>query len=223
MRAWIRHPSVPYVLPFVAFVALLGLVPLLDPGPRMDQVLRLGIVGALVLLVSRPVLDLRAPAWLASIGVGVLVFMVWIAPDLLFPGYRESALFSNGIVGRPDGSFPEAGRTDPVALALRVLRAAVLVPVVEELFWRGWLPRWIINTDFRQVPLGTYSPAAFWITAALFAVEHGSWWDVGLAAGVIYNAWMWRTRSLGDCILAHAVTNACLSAYVILFGEWRYW
>lgn len=218
-----QGPSVPYVLPFVVFVALLGLVPLLDPGPRADQLIRLGLVGGLLVLVSRPVLDLRAPQWLASIAVGVLVFLVWILPDVLVPTWREHVLFSNGIVGRPEGGFGVEGRTDPLALALRVARAAILVPIVEELFWRGWLPRWIINSDFRQVPPGTYTPAAFWITAVLFAAEHGSWWDVGLAAGIIYNGWMWRTRSLGDCILAHAVTNACLSGYVILMGEWRYW
>jgi membrane protease YdiL (CAAX protease family) len=57
----------------------------------------------------------------------------------------------------------------------------------------------------------------------LFASEHGAYWDVGLAAGVAYNWWMVRTRSLGDLILAHAVTNLCLSVYVIAAGKWEYW
>ena len=60
-------------------------------------------------------------------------------------------------------------------------------------------------------------------TALLFASEHGAMWDVGLAAGLLYNFWMRRTRSLGDLILAHAVTNACLSAYVLSRGRWEYW
>jgi uncharacterized protein len=46
---------------------------------------------------------------------------------------------------------------------------AAIAPVVEELFWRAWLMRWLINSDFRKVPLGTYAPLAFWITAILFA------------------------------------------------------
>jgi membrane protease YdiL (CAAX protease family) len=57
----------------------------------------------------------------------------------------------------------------------------------------------------------------------LFVSEHGELWDVGLAAGLAYNWWMRRTRSLGDLILAHAVTNACLSAYVLTSGRWEYW
>ena len=59
--------------------------------------------------------------------------------------------------------------------------------------------------------------------ALLFAAEHGPYWDVGLAAGVIFNLWMVRTKSLGDLILAHAVSNACLGAYVIAAGKWEYW
>jgi hypothetical protein len=83
--------------------------------------------------------------------------------------------------------------------------------------------RWLIQKDFLSVPLGSYLPSAFWITAILFASEHGPYWDVGLAAGLLYNWWMVRTRSLADCILAHAVTNACLAAYVVCAGKWQYW
>lgn len=83
--------------------------------------------------------------------------------------------------------------------------------------------RWLINTDFRTVPLGTYSPFAFWMIAILFASEHGPYWDVGLVTGVIYNLWMIRSKSLADCILMHAVTNGLLSAYVIFASQWQYW
>jgi len=57
----------------------------------------------------------------------------------------------------------------------------------------------------------------------IFALEHGPYWDVGLAAGALYNWWMLRTRSLGDLMISHAATNACLSAYVIWSGRWEYW
>jgi len=103
------------------------------------------------------------------------------------------------------------------------MRAALVVPVIEELFWRAWLMRWLVNSDFRMVRLGTYAPLAFWLSAVLFASEHGSFWDVGLIAGIVYNFWMIRTRSVADCILAHAVTNAALSVYVIAGHHWQYW
>jgi CAAX prenyl protease-like protein len=153
----------------------------------------------------------------------VAVFALWIAPDLLFPGYRQHWLFENFITGSAKSTLATDALMQPAVLILRTLRAVVIVPIVEELFWRGWLMRWLIAPDFRSVPLGAYTAQAFWVVAVLFASEHGAYWDVGLMAGIVYNWWMLRTRSLGDLILAHAVTNACLSAYVIVAKKWEYW
>ncbi len=218
-----RWPAVPYVLPFALFILLLAVLPMTGVDPLADQVIRLVVVGGALLLVSRSVLDFRVRHWVGTLAIGVGVFALWIAPDLMFAGYRDSWLFQNSLLGGGGSSLAEAARGDPATLVLRSLRAAILVPIVEELFWRGWLPRWISNPDFQQVALGSYTRTAFWITALLFASEHGGYWDVGLLAGLIYNGWMWKTKSLGDCIVAHAVTNACLSGYVIMTGEWQYW
>jgi CAAX prenyl protease-like protein len=83
--------------------------------------------------------------------------------------------------------------------------------------------RWLVKEDFLKVPLGAFSATSFWLVAVLFASEHGPYWEVGLAAGIAYNWWIVRTRNLADCILAHAVTNACLSAYVLFAAQWQYW
>jgi hypothetical protein len=105
-----------------------------------------------------------------------------------------------------------------------MLTTAAVVPVIEELFWRGWLMRWLIDSrNFEKVPIGTYQWAAFWLVAVLFAAEHGPYWEVGLLAGIAYNYWLTRTRNLADCILAHAVTNAALGIFVLGTGEWQYW
>jgi CAAX prenyl protease-like protein len=215
--------SVPYVLPFVVFLVLLGLAPYLSFLGAWEYVLRTVVLTAVLVVFSRPVLDFRMAAPMQSIAFGVAVFIVWIAPDLLFPGYRASWLFQNPITGTLHSSIDASLRDQPLVLAIRCLRAVVLVPIIEELFWRGWLLRWLINADFHEVPLGTYSRRAMWITALLFASEHGPYWDVGLAAGLMYNWWMVRTKRLGDCILSHAVTNACLSGYVLVSGKWEYW
>lgn len=215
--------SLPYVVPFGVFIALLalrGIVPL--PVPAW-QALWIGGAGAAILTLARPVLDFRVRRWAATLAVGVAVFALWIAPDVLFPGYRNYWLFTNPLMGSAVSSLPEAERGSTLVVALRASRAVIIVPIVEELFWRGWLPRWLIRPDFAKVALGTYSPRVFWITALLFASEHGVYWDVGLAAGIVYNWWMLRTRSLGDLMLAHAVTNACLSAFVLATGRWEYW
>jgi CAAX prenyl protease-like protein len=176
-----------------------------------------------IAIVARPVLDLRVRNWLGTVTMGVGVFALWIGPDLLFPGYREHWLLSNSITGHVSAGLPESERNNAAVLLLRGLRASLIVPIIEELFWRAWLMRWLIQNDFFKVPLGAYSAQAFFIVAALFAAEHGPYWDVGFATGILYNWWMVRTKSLGDLILAHGITNACLSVYVVAAGKWEYW
>jgi CAAX protease family protein len=188
-----------------------------------DQFARIVIIVAVIWAVSRPVLDFRVRNWSGTVGVGVLIFGLWILPDLLFPAYRHLWLFDNSIVGTVHSSLSAEEKSDAFVLALRTFRASVLVPILEELFWRAWLMRWLIVPDFRQVALGAYSATSFWVVAALFASEHGPYWDVGLVAGILFNFWMIRTKSLGDLILAHAVANLCLSVYVIAAGKWEYW
>ena len=218
----LKHPAAAYVGPFVVFIAFLALGDVLGLG-EWEFPFRVCVLAASIWFFSREVLDMRVPYWIASIGVGIAVFLIWVGPDYLIPGYRQHWLFSNSITGKVASSLPEGFHMSTFVLVFRALRAVIIVPIVEELFWRGWLLRWLINPDFQKVPLGAFSWSSFAITSLLFASEHGPYWEVGLLAGAIYNLWIVRTKSLGDCILAHAVTNGVLSAYVIAAGKWEYW
>lgn len=211
-----------WVGPFAVFVLWLAVdkyVPVANPA---KELLRDAILVAAIFYFSRSVLPTRAPHWVGSIAVGVAVCAIWVAPDALVPGWRENWLFQNAITGHVTTSIAPQELT-PLMLALRTMRAALVVPVIEELFWRGWLPRWVQGSPFSRIPLGQYTPVAFWTTAVLFAAEHGPFWEVGLLSGIIYNWWMRRTRSLGDLMLTHAVTNLALSIYVIRTERWMFW
>jgi len=188
-----------------------------------DQIMRVTVMTVVLWLVARPVVDLRVRHLAPTLFIGAAVFVVWIAPDLLIKGYRHFWLFDNALVPKAATTLSINGTLSWPVLTLRMIRAVLIVPIVEELFWRAWLMRWIIDPDFQSVPLGKYTAISFWTVAGLFASEHGPYWDVGLAAGIIYNWWIVRTRSLGDLILAHAVTNFILGAYVIATGKWEYW
>lgn len=216
--------ATPWVAPFALFMVLLAtLAPLGIPQP-WNAMLWIVVLVVVLTAFSRGVIELVPKHLLMSTAIGIGVFMFWIAPDALWPGYRSHWLFSNAVVGVPASGLDAAGRQDAVTLALRAARAVLLVPIVEELFWRGWLPRAVDSfDDFRLRPLGSYTTLSFWATALLFASEHGSYWDVGLLCGIVYNVWMARTRSIADLIWTHAVTNACLSAYVVFANKWEYW
>jgi CAAX prenyl protease-like protein len=214
-------PSVPYVLPFVVFLVLLSIEGKLPVSRDLEFPIRVFVLAVVLWIASRNVIDLRFQRWAGAIALGTAVFLIWILPDLIWPGYRQYWLFTNPLTGT--GEPVNYAGLSSVTLAFRAIRAVILVPIIEELFWRAWLMRWLIRPKFQEIPLGAWSAQAFWLTALMFASEHGHYWDVGLLAGIAYNWWMLRSKSIADCILAHAVTNGLLSAYVLFTGRWEYW
>ena len=224
MPKTLRHPAVPYIAPFLTFLAVMAVEKATRLPTTWMYPLRALATLAVLLAVSRAPLASRPARPLASAALGAAVFVLWIAPDVLFgAGYRHFWLFQNSVTGTAASSIPIVLRHSLWFLALRTVSCTLLVPPVEELFWRGWAMRWIVANDFYKIPLGTYQASAFWIVALLFAAEHGPYWEVGLATGIIYNWWMVRTRNLTDCIIAHAVTNGLLSAYILWSGQFQYW
>lgn len=223
VRLRAKYPSLPYVLPFIVFLVLLAVQKYNPLPPQVEFPIRLAILAAVLWVFSRDVIELHAQHIIVSACLGIAVFAIWVLPDEIFPHYRQHWLFQNALTGSLQSSLSPDARMDPVILIGRSIRAIFFVPIIEELFWRAWMMRWLISPRFDDVRLGTFTQQSFWLTAILFATEHGPYWDVGLVAGAIYNWWMIRTRSLGDCILAHAVTNACLCGYVIATHRWEYW
>ena len=219
-----RYPVLPWIAPFAVFMLLLATAPYLPFGQPWESVFRVSVLGAVIILTSGSLLrTLRVQHWMGSVLLGIAVCALWVAPDQLIPGWRSHWLFQNSITGKISNSIAPADLANPLVVTLRIIRATLLVPILEELFWRGWLPRWVVNPDWKTVPLGRYTTTAFVATAVLFAMEHSPYWEVGLLCGLIYNWWFWRTKSLGDIILVHAVTNGALSAFVFLTGKYEYW
>lgn len=219
-----RHPTLSYIAPFVAFIAVMAVEKATGLPAAWMYSLRVAVTLAVLLIFSRSLLTARPTRPLLSALVGAAVFALWIAPEVIFgPAYRHFWPFHNSITGAAASSIPFNLRRSLWFLTLRTASCALLVPPVEELFWRGWAMRWLIASDFRKIPLGAYQASAFWLVALMFAAEHGPYWEVGLATGIVYNLWMVRTRNLTDCIIAHAVTNGLLSAYILATGHLHYW
>jgi uncharacterized protein len=216
--------AAPFVGPFAVFVCMMAAERSLGLPIQWMYPVRCAATLLALLYFSRKAIPLRASAPLVSAAIGVAVFLIWIGPDVLFgAAYRHSWIFENALLGKAGSSAPESLRSNLPFIIVRILGCVAIVPVIEELFWRGWLMRWLIGHDFRTVAIGAYTAPAFWITAAFFACEHGPYWEVGLAAGIVYNLLVVRAKNLGDCIVAHAVTNGILSAYVLMTGNWQYW
>lgn len=148
---------------------------------------------------------------------GVLVLFLWISPQLVF-----------GVEPRTDGFDPtlfgEDGAVYWLIVLARFLRLVIIVPLAEEIFWRGFLMRYLINHDFTRVPFGTYRPLSFFVVAIFFTLEHTPPdWAAAFVTGVLWNFLAVRTKSLFACVLAHAVTNLGLGLYIMATRQWGFW
>lgn len=154
------------------------------------------------------------PATLASCGIGLLVFALWIKMD-----------WTLGAAGAPHGFNPAllAGEKTQIVMTLfRIAGAVLVVPLIEELFWRSFLIRYIIDKNFENVSIGTFTWGSFLFSVVLFGLEHNFFY-AGIMAGIFYNLLLYKTRSLAQCVLAHAITNLALAIYVVSTGKWQFW
>lgn len=149
-----------------------------------------------------------------SIIIGLVVFVLWIHMDWPFAEF-----------GKPQGFNPSIVEENSLRYFLtgsRLIGAVLAVPVMEELFWRSFLIRYFIDPRFNAVPIGQFTWASFLIMSVLFGLEH-SLILAGIMAGAAYNVVLYRTRSIAQCILSHAVTNLALGTYVLNTGQWKFW
>ncbi len=157
---------------------------------------------------------IRVSDTLLSVVVGLVVFVLWINMDWPFAVFGEMEGYDPGISG--------GGPTPLALLGIRLLGASVIVPLMEEIFWRSFLIRYIINPDFMAVQIGRFTLVSFIISTALFGLEHNMFL-AGMMAGAAYTLLLYRTKSIAQCIIAHGITNLALGIYVINTGQWRFW
>jgi len=224
---FLTGPAAVRIAPFAIYILFLALdaplsnwVAALGLDIRWLYACRAGFAGLLMAAFWRSYAELASPTnipqrmWVTSVMTGLLVFVLWIMP------YPEWAMIGGPGTGfdpsRPDGGI------DYLLVAVRIAGAALVVPLMEELFWRAFLMRWIDSVDFLSVKPAAITMRALSISAVLFAVEH-SLWLAGLLAGLAYG-WLYIiSRNLWMPVLAHAVTNASLGFWVVHTGAWRYW
>jgi CAAX prenyl protease-like protein len=224
-----RNAFAAHVTPFLIFTLSFALVPVAQKLAGKDGPLLLShpefwiyplqtVLCAAALLFFWKSYDFgsRKPLPLAM-GVGLGVFVLWVSPQLLF-----------GQPARTDGFNPATFADQPAlywgTVGMRFLRLVIIVPLIEEIFWRGFLQRYLIDERFTTVRFGTYSPLSFWGVAVAFMLVHNTPdWPAALLTGAIYGWIAVKTKSLLACVVAHAVTNLVLGVYIMLTRQWGFW
>ena len=205
----------PFVAPFFLFMLCLSVEGFFPDRHYLLYPIKTILVAAVLAWYGRALPSLTPSAPMGSVGLGVAAVVLWIALDPLLVHYDQP------LVGRnPFHLYPAAEAW--MLVGFRWAGITLVVPVMEELFWRGFLMRWLIKEDFTSVPLGTYRPLSFWITTACFAAVHGPEWPLAVVAGLLYGGWFVRTKSLGNVMLAHGVTNFLLVLYCLTANDWHF-
>ena len=215
-----------YTLPMLTFLLLLGLKDLLKKagGPFWLQFPEYWIYptqaivcGSLLIFFRREYDSHRFARVAFTLAIALIVFIFWIAPQEFF-----------GFAPRLTGFDPGVFSGEPLAywatVAMRFLRLVVVVPLVEEIFWRGFLLRYLVDERFFAVPFGKFTWLSFSVVTVAFCSGHARPdWTAALITGALYNFVAYRTKSLLSCVLAHAVTNLLLGLWIMRTGQWGFW
>jgi uncharacterized protein len=217
---------VAFTLPMAVFLVLLALVSVLrkvggafwlDSPEYWIYPAQTIFCGALVIWFWREYQFRAARRIVFAAAVALLVFAVWIAP-------RELLGFAPRLIGFNPEIFSGQPATYWTTVAVRFVRLVVVVPLVEEIFWRGFLLRYFVNEKFYTVPVGTFSWLSFAVVTVGFGFAHSPADRIAaLIAGALYNGIAYRTKSLASCVVAHAITNLLLGLWIMKTRQWGFW
>lgn len=225
----------PYLLPMVAFLVLTsaeGYLPTTDDGGihptwyPLSYAAKVLIVSALAVAARAAWVDLRPwpspTATALAVGIGVLVTVGWVGLQRI--DYPKFGASGTRMAFDPYVLSPAAR---VAFLAVRFYGLVLLVPLVEELFWRSFVLRMVVgmeaNAEFSDIPVGRVTPLAAVVTSVLFASAHPEEWLPAVLTGLAWAWLLWRTKSLSACVLSHAVANLGLGIYVLSTVDWRFW
>ncbi|MCC6765728.1 MAG: exosortase E/protease, VPEID-CTERM system [Deltaproteobacteria bacterium] len=206
-----------YLAPFLAIVATQMLAGAASTGGTSFDLwypARVLAAGAALVAFRGVYREVRWTCSWAAAGVGVGVFVLWMALEPT-PEAARQATFGGALE-----ALGPAWMT--VWLAFRVIGSVVTVPIAEELAFRGYLHRRLVDADFDRVAFRRFTWTAFVVSSLLFGVMHGRWF-AGTLAGMCYALVMYRRGELGDAIAAHAITNGLIAAWVLATGHWLLW
>ncbi len=219
-------PGLPFVAPLAAFLLFTSVEAELTSSLPYEVIYSIKItLCALVLWFCRHAF----PTW-SSRGVGMAVLLgaagcaVWVGLEMLQRQILESAGLVSWLPQRAGYEVTLSGTSVSQVLfvGVRLLGLSVLVPLLEELCWRGFLGPFLLDDDFRKVAAGTMTPRSFLIVVAVFTSMHPEILSAVVWCSGMNLLWI-RTRNLWACVAAHASTNLVLGGYVLATGSWHLW
>ncbi len=217
-----KSPLTARVLPLVAFIVLTSAQDMLGAEYRYWLYLVKTLVGAWLIWEMREfVVEMRwAFSWEAVL-VGIGVFVIWVGLDPFVP--KNHLFFKpGGGEWNPHTQFGADSALAWMFVIVRILGSSIVVPPLEEVFYRSFLYRYFVRIDFLKLPLNHRHPWSWVATSLVFGLVHYEWL-AGILCGLSYQWLVLRKNRLGDAMLAHGITNLLLGVWVVWKGAWGFW
>ncbi|MEO6435198.1 MAG: CAAX prenyl protease-related protein [Tepidisphaeraceae bacterium] len=221
---WWRRDDVAYAAPMLVFLSFTQLGVSFNDYYPLSYIAKVIVVSILLVYSWKHYTKIRWDFWWLGVIVGVVGIFQWVGMQL----WLQNHFSYFAPPGAEDIFNPFLKFSSPATawsfIAVRMIGAVLVVPVMEELFWRDFLWREIIApNDFKLAKVGEFEWPAVLIVAGAFALVHGNWWLTSIVWALMIAALLIYTKSLGACIIAHAVTNLLLALYVLKTQDWAFW
>ena len=158
-------------------------------------------------------------SWEALV-VGVLICVIWVGLDPYYP--KPQLLVKSGQPWNPFKQFGEYSVAGWFFAGVRIFGSALVVPPIEEAFYRSFLYRYLVRSPFTAVPLSRVHWLSLFVTSFLFGFSHYQWL-AGIICGLAYQWLVIRKNHLGHAMTAHAITNFLLGVWVVWKDAWNFW
>ncbi len=229
-------PEVPRALPFALFLIIGSFQSKGFAGSEYWlYAAKTLLIGAMLWVIRGYLPEMRWSFKVEAVVVGLVIAGLWIGLDGRIPSLGDLwDLGRKWITGKaPEPTKPEIP-WNPVEffsgapilgwgfVGIRVLGRSLVVPPLEEVFYRSFIYRYMVQSKFDALPIGVWNPTAFIVTSLLFGFSHPGQWLPAVLCGAAYQALVIRNRRIGDAMLAHATTNLVISVYAIVTRQWQF-
>jgi len=214
----LASPILVRVAPFAAFAILTPLQSRFGDAPQYWIYALKTLIGAWLLWHVRPYV--KEMSWKLSpesVAVGVVVFLAWVGLEGHYP-----MIFSRAGSFNPQRTYGTDSALALLCIAVRIIGSALVVPPLEEIFYRSFIYRYLIKSEFLNIPLGYFDWRAFLVAGAIFGIGHYEWLP-GILCAFAYQGLVLRKNRLGDAISAHAITNFLLGIWVVTRQAYYFW
>lgn len=225
-------PATARVAPFVIFLVLTGCQGWFGEAGRYWFYLAKTVAGAWLVWEMRPLVsEMRWTFSWEAVAIGIAVVVVWIGLDPYYPrlseltskiGLTKARSAAEQIPWNPALEFGKGTVLAWFFLIVRFAGPSLVVPPLEEVFYRSFLYRYLVRVDFQSLPLRQLHWVSLFVTALIFASTHEQWL-AAIFCGLAYQWLVLRKNRLGDAMAAHAITNFLLGIWVVWKGAWNFW